>query len=150
LPSSSLVVVLIAALLGGASLYCSDLGCRPALCCYAGTQPVSGDHSMIATLFSILTTGALAAPVPDQPDAAPKGPPPLVMTVQVGPEGQVLIPRTVTEMVPQERTEKVRVGNQIVDQKVTVFVPVQKQVSVALDSKDVQVFTPDGKRVDPK
>jgi hypothetical protein len=105
---------------------------------------------MIATLFSILTSSALAAPVPEQPDAPPKGPPPLVMAVSVAPDGQVAIQRIVTEMVLEERTEKVRVGNQIVEQKVTVMVPVLRETRVALDSKDVQVLTADGKRVDPK
>jgi hypothetical protein len=105
---------------------------------------------MITTLLSILTSGALAAPVPEQPEAGPKGPPPVVMTVKVGPDGLPFIERMVTEYVPEERVEKVQVGNDTVERKVTVRVPVLRQFRLALDSREVQVFTPDGKRVDPR
>jgi hypothetical protein len=81
------------------------------------------------------------------PDGRPGGPPPRVMVLNVERDGTPYIVQTVTEFVPEQRTQEVKVGKEIQKRVVTVYVPVRKQVRVGLDGKDVQIFDSNGKRL---
>jgi hypothetical protein len=61
-----------------------------------------------------------------------------------------VIPHTRLVPTPSTRTEKVRVGEQVVDRTMTVLVNVPVTTLVSVDSREVQVYGVDGKKIDPK
>jgi hypothetical protein len=101
-------------------------------------------RTLLAAAFLAIPAVAVAG---GEGKTAPKGPPPQVMILQVERDGTQYIVHTTTEMVPEQRAEKVKVGDKEVTRVRTVYVQVSRPVAVRLDGKDVQVFDATGKRL---
>jgi hypothetical protein len=97
---------------------------------------------------------ALAAPAPEPPPQPPKGPAPRVMVLNVDKDGKPYFEAVVrvATTVPQQRTSVVLVGGQQQVRTVTVQVPVTtlEQRRISLTDEGVSVYSPDGKKLDPK
>jgi hypothetical protein len=97
---------------------------------------------------------ALAAPAPEPPAEAPKGPAPRIMVLNADKDGRAYLETSVmvTKFVPEVRTVTRVVGGQQVVQQVQVQVPVttMEQKRLFLDEEGVIVYDADGKKIDAK
>ena len=102
------------------------------------------------TRVMIVLASVVVLPLPMMAgEDRPKGPPPLMMVASVDGAGHALIKRVVMEFVPVIENVSAKVGDRQEERQVTCLVPVQKEVEVTLEGKDVEVFGIDGKRIDP-
>jgi len=95
---------------------------------------------MLALLLTALAIGADVEP-------ATTGPPPLFVNASLK-DDRLVSRKTVTEHVPQTRTEEVNVNGKIEKRTVTVLVPVMKVVEQAWDLKKATIKTAGGKKLD--
>jgi len=101
---------------------------------------------------TLLTLAVLlpAAPAPAPKDTTPKGPAPRVVVIQVHTDGLPYFQHNIIELVPQQQTRQVQVGQQVRQVVETKMIQVTRTVTLRLDGEDVQVYGADGKKIDPK
>jgi hypothetical protein len=106
---------------------------------------------MAARLLSLglltLLAGGLRA---DDPPRLPSGSQPVQVVAGVDKAGNLLVWRTTTELVPEQRTQRVERDGKVEQRTVVVYVPVTRQTKRSFPSKDVQAFGTDGKPIEPK
>ena len=105
---------------------------------------------MLAPILSLV----LAAPAPEPPAAAPKGPAPKVMVLNVDKDGRPYLEATVTvtKFVTETRSFAVLVNGQpqVRTQQVQVPVTTMEQRQVFLTDEGVTLYGPDGKKLEAK
>jgi hypothetical protein len=102
-------------------------------------------------MLPLLLSAALLAPAADtDPVIPPKGTPPTILVGQLDKKGHFASEVTVQQAVPETRTEKVNVNGKEEERTVTVYVMVQKKVTVTRDLTKATITDASGKKIDKK
>jgi len=107
------------------------------------------ENSMLLYLFSFVLA---AQPVPGpagEPEDPVRGPAPLIRIAVVDPDGKLCLEIPVMVPVSVPRTVEVEVGGKKETKTVTETVMKMEKRAFALDSGEIQVYSVDGKKIDP-